>query len=54
MIATIDTPRPRRFAALDVFRGITVFLMILVMILVVAMPRGLTRYLRQGQGTRWR
>jgi predicted acyltransferase len=30
MTATIDTPRPRRFTALDVFRGITVFLMILV------------------------
>ncbi|MDN4632599.1 heparan-alpha-glucosaminide N-acetyltransferase domain-containing protein [Sphingomonas sp. PsM26] len=30
MTTTIDTPRPRRFTALDVFRGITVFLMILV------------------------
>jgi predicted acyltransferase len=30
MTSTIDTPRPRRFTALDVFRGITVFLMILV------------------------
>jgi len=30
MTSTNDTPRPRRFTALDVFRGITVFLMILV------------------------
>jgi len=30
MTSAIDTPRPRRFTALDVFRGITVFLMILV------------------------